>query len=24
VTGVWQLLMSELGSAVNSGFTTVL
>lgn len=24
VTGVWQLLMSELGAAVNSGFTTVL
>jgi cytochrome c-type biogenesis protein len=24
VTGVWQLLMSQLGSVVNSGFTTVI
>jgi cytochrome c-type biogenesis protein len=24
VTGVWQLLMSQLGSAVNGGFTTIL
>jgi cytochrome c-type biogenesis protein len=24
VTGIWQLVMSELGSAVNGGFTTIL